>query len=558
MYKILIVSLLIQCMFVSAQENDAGKKGIVHGPFKWKSKIYPGTERNYWIYAPSQYDSTKPTCLIVVQDGLSRAVGWRLPIVLDSLISKKEIPVMIGLFVDPGTVQGTDTSFFPRFNRSFEYDALGDRYARFLVEELIPEVNRSYNLSKDPNDRAIAGASSGAICAFNVAWERPDAFRRVFSSIGTYVGLRGANEFPTLVRKMEPKPLRIFLQDGTRDNNIYAGDWWVANQDMLSALTWAGYEVTHAWGEGGGHDSKHTTLILPEGLKWLWKDYPAAITTHGDSVVRTNPLLNGQSWQEIPLKNTRVGKLAIHQSGNLFFADGQSIYQNDKNSIKQYATVGGKIGGISFYLDGKLFVGNLSQHKIISIDKKGNQTDVLENVDAEYLTVSSKGIYFSEAGKKRVGFYSFKSRQNTYSNLPGIPSGLSLSSEQTFLNLGFENKALGYSFQIMEDGNLGFGQEYIHYHLSYGEISPHVTGLVSDTANLVYSATKMGIQMSDQLGRINFIISKPSDNITDIKIGGQDFNVLYASCNGRLFQRKINSKGVQPWLAPVKPPRPRM
>src|SRR5690606_23198593 len=144
------------------------------------------------------------------------------------------------VFIEPGVVPAVTEGDQPRFNRSFEYDSMGDRYARFLLEEIVPEVKKKYNLSDDPNDRGIGGASSGAICAFNVAWERPDAFRRVLSTIGTYVGLRGANEFPVLVRKTEPKPIRVFLQDGNRDLNIYAGDWWVANQDMLSALQFAG------------------------------------------------------------------------------------------------------------------------------------------------------------------------------------------------------------------------------------------------------------------------------------------------------------------------------
>src|SRR5690606_18553085 len=152
-----------------------------------------------------------------------------------------------GIFIDHGKVPAEGADNYPRYNRSYEYDALGDRYARFLLEEILPEVKKSYNLSDKPDDRSIAGASSEAICAFNAAWERPDAFRRVLSTIGTYVGLRGGDEFATLVRKSEPKPLRVFLEDGNTDLNIYAGDWWVANQDMLSSLSWAGYEVEHIW-----------------------------------------------------------------------------------------------------------------------------------------------------------------------------------------------------------------------------------------------------------------------------------------------------------------------
>ena len=193
------------------------------------------------------------------------------------------MPVTIGVFVMHGRVKAPSDKALDRFNRSYEYDGLGDNYARFLLEELLPEVEtktaadgRPIRLSKDGNDRAIGGSSSGAICAFTAAWERPDAFRRVFSAIGTYVGLRGGNDYPTLIRKIEPKPIRIFLQDGSNDLNIYGGDWWMANQEMERALTFAGYEVNHVWGDGG-HNGKHATEIFPDAMRWLWKDWPAPV-----------------------------------------------------------------------------------------------------------------------------------------------------------------------------------------------------------------------------------------------------------------------------------------
>ena len=179
------------------------------------------------------------------------------------------MPVTIGVFITPGRVKAPNDQALDRFNRSYEYDGLGDNYVRFLLEEILPEVEtkktadgRPIRLSRDGNDRCIAGASSGAICAFTAAWERPDSFRRVFSAIGTYVGLRGGNVYPTLIRKYEPKPIRVFLQDGSSDLNIYGGDWWMANQEMERALVFAGYEVNHDWGKGG-HSGEHATRDLP-------------------------------------------------------------------------------------------------------------------------------------------------------------------------------------------------------------------------------------------------------------------------------------------------------
>jgi sugar lactone lactonase YvrE/predicted esterase len=494
---------------------------------------------------------------MVVQDGLSRATGWKLPEALDSLIDTKEIPVIIGIFIDHGKVPSVGSDNFPRFNRSFEYDALGDRYAKFLLEEILPEVSRTYNLSTDPNDRSIAGASSGAICAFNVAWERPDQFRRVLSTIGTYVGLRGGDEFATLVRKTEPKPLRVFLEDGDHDLNIYAGDWWMANQDMLTALTYAGYEVAHAWGNGG-HDSKHASEIMADALKWLWKDYPTPVQTHPGDNRRMKLALEGETWKEVKLKNA-VDKLAVNQNGEVFFTDGQSVHKIDATGNQSLvAKLKGKTGGLSFHKDGNLYVADPGLHKIVAIDAKGNSKDVASQVDADFLTTTDKGIYFTDKLKSRVGFISIGKKETQYFSLPGKPTGLAVSSDQTFLNIGLADRVLGYSFKIIEDGSLSFGQEYIHYHIPYGVATPGVNGMTIDAENILYSATTMGIQASDQLGRINFVFSKPAEGAVDVKLGGENFSTLFVSCEGKLFSRKINSKGVLSWQTPVKPPRPGM
>ena len=552
----IIVLVFVTLSIGNAQTTAPVSTSDIRGPFSWSSKIYPGTERNYWVYVPKQYDASKPACLMVVQDGLSRATGWRLPAILDSLIAEKKIPVLIGIFVDHGTVPAAGNDNYPRYNRSFEYDALGDRYSRFLLEELLPEVSRSFNISANPNDRSIAGASSGAICAFNVAWERPDQFRRVLSTIGTYVGLRGGDEFATLVRKTESKPLRVFLQDGTNDLNIYAGDWWMANQNMLSALTWSGYEVNHAWGEGGGHDSKHTITILADALVWLWKDYPAPIQTHKSMNQRKNFLLEGESWKEVQLNNMKVEKLAIDKAGEVFFTDKQSIYKVTPQGVSAHAKVKGDIGGISFHSDGRLYVANLKLHKIVTIDDSGVTQDVVKGINANFITISNEGIYFTEALKDHIGFYSFKQKDVHYVTTPFHPTGLAISAEQTFLNVGASNDVFGYSYKIMDDGNLDFGQAYIHYHVGYGEAAARATEMTVDTENFLYTVTPMGVQVSDQLGRVNFIFSKPAEGAGDVKFGGADLSRLYVSCNGKLYSRKINAKGVLSWLSPVKPPKP--
>src|SRR5262249_12771555 len=239
----------------------------------------------------------------------------------------------IGVFVMHGRVKASSDQALDRFNRSYEYDGLGDSYARFILDELLPEVEkkttsdgRPIRLSKDGNDRAIAGTSSGAICAFTAAWERPDPFRRVFSGIGTYVGLRGGNVYPTLIRKFEPKPLRVFLQDGSADLNIFGGDWWMANQEMERALTFAGYEVRHVWGEGG-HNNTQATQVFPEAMRWLWKDWPQPIKKGLRSSQLRVMLLSDEDWK-IAVKGLRSTEgPGVNAKGEVFFNDGSNRVQ---------------------------------------------------------------------------------------------------------------------------------------------------------------------------------------------------------------------------------------
>jgi S-formylglutathione hydrolase FrmB len=275
--------------------------GRLEGPFTFRSAILAGTAREYWVFVPAQYSAEKPAALLVFQDG-QRATNpkgqLRVPQVLANLIHKKEIPVTIGVFITPGNRSAdypTDLGMKNPNNRAQEYDALSDDYVRFLVEELLPELAKSYRISEDPALRAIGGTSSGAICAFTVAWHRPEEFRNVISMIGSYTSIgyqpardgqpavSGGEIYPTLIRKNPIKPIRIFLQDGSGDLSNAYGNWFLANQQMLSALQYANaaadekkaggprYEVEHVWGDGA-HSDAHGGAILPEILRWIWQD----------------------------------------------------------------------------------------------------------------------------------------------------------------------------------------------------------------------------------------------------------------------------------------------
>ena len=216
-----------------------------------------------------------------------------------------------------------------RFNRSFEYDGLGRCIWALLLSEIFPEVEkrkssdgRLIHLSANGNDRAIGGSSSGAICAFTAAWEHPEEFSRVFSAIGTYTGLRGGDRYPILVRKYEPKPIRIFLQDGSNDLNIYAGDWWKANESMERALSFAGYEVNHVWGEGGHSGNQWAIRIFPDAMRWLWKDWPKpSAKRQFKNQFLTDLLIPGEDWELVGQGYQFTEGTAANPKGEVFYQD---------------------------------------------------------------------------------------------------------------------------------------------------------------------------------------------------------------------------------------------
>jgi enterochelin esterase family protein len=256
-----------------SQRKEGVPKGIVT-QYTWESKLY-NNFRDYYIYVPAQYDSTKPAALMIFQDGFTYVKedgDFRAPVVFDNLINKKELPVIIGVFINPGNSSKTyPQSLFSSTNRSDEYDDMSDRYVKFLMEELIPFIKKRYNISDDPKMHAIGGFSSGGICAFTAAWQRPDYFHKVLSHVGSFTNIRGGHIYPDLVRKSARKDIKIFLQDGSNDLNNQYGDWWLGNLQLESSLKYRGYDFKIEKGTGG-HSGKHGGSILPESLRWLWSD----------------------------------------------------------------------------------------------------------------------------------------------------------------------------------------------------------------------------------------------------------------------------------------------
>ena len=319
----------------------------------WKSTVYPNTVRDYYVYVPAQYDASQPAALMVFQDGHTYVKPdghFRVPTVFDNLISQQRMPVTIGLFIDPGHSLDSLPVAIPweASNRSVEYDTVSDTYGRFLVEEMIPELKKQYSLSDDPAMRAIAGISSGGICAFTAAWFYPEQFHRVMSHIGSFTDIRGGHEYPSLIRQQEKKDIKVFLQDGSHDLSNEYGDWWLANLQMESALKYRDYDYQLVKG-AGGHDGNHGGTILPESLAWLWSD---AVPTRPPSGVYPFPtagqdslLLTGETYHfaDAALKVAHLTN--SDESVDLFNPDEEQIFMIKEGELsvslnQQTKTVG--------------------------------------------------------------------------------------------------------------------------------------------------------------------------------------------------------------------------
>lgn len=257
-----------------SREHAGVAKGTVRQMAPWESQIYGGTKRDWWVYVPAQYRDDTPAAVMVFQDG-NGPRAW-VPTVFDNLIAKGDMPVTVGIFIEPGG------RAVPRDNRSLEYDSLSDLYARFLLEEILPEVEKSVKLRHDAASRAIAGQSSGGICAFTVAWERPNEFSKVISWTGSFTNIAagsdlhgGGHNYEALVRRVPRKPIRIVLQDGANDLDNVNGNWFLANQTLARSLEFSGYDFRSDWG-AGFHNYLHGRAIFPDSLRWLWRDYPAS------------------------------------------------------------------------------------------------------------------------------------------------------------------------------------------------------------------------------------------------------------------------------------------
>lgn len=622
MRPILLSSLLLSAaMALTAQDytlgpdsqpHDGVPQGTVTKFVLPPGKSYPGTPHNCAVYVPAQYDASKPTPFMIFLDG-SQAMGngMHVPTVLDNLIAKHDLPPMIAIFVDPGILPVISDADQNRYNRIYEYDSLTPRFSDFLLDELIPAVAKNYNLSKNPDDRGLSGVSTGAVGAFAAAWNRPDQFHRVLSFIGTYVSMKGADALPALVRKTEPKPIRIFMQDGMQDHIVppepYGtspfGSWPINNQVMYEALEFAGYDVKLDMG-AGAHNTQQAGAILPDALRWLWRDYPAPVEVHEPAAAHEagydtsnrvfSTIYLDKPWQQIGGSYGSITSLAADRNGNVYLPDamdkkilrvdplgsaapfiGVPESAPDPNSKlilrmgpgdRLYAYIPAA-GSDPFHR------GLIASWSTASEKASDRQIIAHELPDVQDFVVMRDGTIYSlnlpvlDLGRSFARIDLLGKSHNVY-NLTDtsselfIPSRLALSPDQSMLVAIDEISRYDWSFQIAADGSLVNGEPF--YRLEAPETTDPAErggsqGAVEDTEGMVYFATPIGIQVAMQNGRIVEILNSPipgGSPLTAMTFAGDgNQNWLYVAQDGKLFRRPVKVTGANAWTV-VKPPKP--
>ncbi|MEO6876418.1 MAG: alpha/beta hydrolase-fold protein, partial [Opitutaceae bacterium] len=520
-------------------------------------KIFPGTVRDCWIYVPAQYDAANPACVLVIQDGKAHwqpERRWHIPTILDNLIHQQAIPVMIGIFIDPGVIPAPLAGGASRVNRSFEYDSRGDGYARFLLEEVLPEVGRRYNLASEANSRAIMGGSSGAMCAFNAAWERPDAFSRVLSIVGSYTAMRGGHTMAQLVRLTEPKPLRVFLESGADDFKIYAGDWYAGNQDMLSALTYAGYEVNHVWAEHAGHNDYHGSSIFPAALRWLWQGYPAPVKSGRSSQPVMTVLIPGETWQPVAGDYPSATALATSAAGDIFFAspENECIYRLASDGAPQpWARKVAQVSAMTFGPDGALYASQPGKRRIVKFEPDGRMTVWIKGIDAGGLSFTAKGSAFvSDPAQSKLWLLTPDKAWRVVDDTIASPWAVQLFGGGAQLIVSDAHGPASWLFTVQPDGTLADRAPYFRPVMLGDEINPGVTAIAVSPKGWPAFATTAGVQLGlKNGGLITGLIPPPgaeagrvvlnAPGFEGLTFGGAGFDHLYASDGRRLYCRKI-------------------
>ncbi|MEI8020486.1 MAG: RICIN domain-containing protein [Schlesneria sp.] len=525
------------------------------------SLIYPGTVRDVTVFIPAQYDRARPACVYVKTDGYNPHEKG----ILETLIATKEIPVTVGVFVRPGDLPATVKNTMGRRNRCFEYDGVGDHHVRFLVDELLPFISKKFdlNLSTSGNDRCIAGGSSGGIAAFNAAWERPDAFSRVYANSGSFVAFRGGHEFPTLVRKFEARPIRAFLTTGMRDMENCAGDWFLLDQEMDKSLRFSGYDYKFRI-INGGHVAGYYENF-PEAMSYIWKDWPKPIKA-GPSAPRAQEILVPDENWELVAQDRKTGISAtFNAKGEVVFVDPleNKIHLIDVNGkITEILPDAGQANGLSFGADGQLYTVSIKTCKVVSYGLKGGTLDtegrlVVEGLPGQQVLAAPAGglyvtsnattdqesgsVWFVKDGKKTVVGTGLKHA-----------TGLAYRPDQWLLSVADGNSKWVHSFQINENGNLTNQERFYWLHVADWEDNAGAQSVCYAKEGQMLVATRWGVQVCADDGPTQVIIPLPDrSRVFGLCFGGKEFDTLFAFSSNKIWKRKLKLHGIgpfSPWM----------
>lgn len=530
--------------------------------------IYPGVTHEYQVYVPAQYDPTRPAPSIVFLDGAwIYAPKMRAAEILDQAIAAGDIPPLIGIFVDPGWYPVADPETQQaRMNRHVEYDALTPTFARFLTEELLPAVARDYPLSTDSNDRGIVGLSSGAIGSFIAGWHPPHHFRRMYISICTFVDMLGAHSLPIWVRKTEPRPIRIFQQETTDDNDRLWGNWPQGNAQMAEALVFSHYDAQFVVGPGI-HDFDHATETMPEALRWLWRDYPGPITAATAGPIFEALLIPHEAWEEIWSRPADSGEpdvlAAADRHGFLWIADpasGEVIRLDDARSSTVVTSGSAPIVAIAMGPDDRLHASQPSLQRIVAYAADGSESVIVNEIEARDLTLTAIGaIICTSPETGTITVISPDGTRRDFSD-PALPepSTLGLSPDQVFLAVLDEAGTWGWSFHVTSASALVNGQPFFRVLPDEADPRARAAAIAVDTTGDLYISNASGITLVTQSGRTRETINAPEVGaVSSVAFGGPERDWLIASQNGKLFRRRIQRRGAVSWQ-PVKPPPPRV
>ena len=552
-----------------AVPRDDVPRGTVEDMPTFESKIFENTTRDWAIYVPAQYRKEEPAALMIFQDGHSyRDINgrFRVPVVFDNLIARGDMPPTIAVFINPGHEKSKQKPDSPwkSSNRSFEYDSLGDRYARFVLDEIIPEVEKRYTVSKDPEMRAICGASSGGICAFTVAWERPDAFRKVLSTIGSFTNLRGGNVYPSLIRKTEPKPIRIYMADTSADIDNAFGSWPWANQQMASALKYMGYDVRFDWAEGYAHSADHGGALFPDAVKWLWRkeSHTPVLDTSGDlggDLTLLNLLIPGQAWEVVADNLGFADALCADKDGNIYFCDmkAPAVYRISAADGTRTEIAKESVSGLEFGPDGLLYACQGSKSRVISINiTNGEVKTVAEGVKPNDLAVTNDGfVLITDTGASQVTAINSKTGEVKPVDT-GItkPNGIALSNDGGTLAVSDYGGTHTWTFRVSAEGVLDAKMPTMPMRLpidpkgefKFNEAPPYVAtslgdGMAVDKVGRYYVTSALGVQIFDPTGRPCGVLPKVDKDqpLTTCILAGSDHSTLYIAHGAKIYRRKL-------------------